>query len=84
MKMPPVSRLQTSGGLADALVDLYVEWREECSSVQSAYEGWHRAPRDDNAAAFAAYNAALDREERASNVYAALVERVSPSARPPG
>ena len=77
------TRHQTSGGFGDALVDLYVEWREECSSVHSAYERWRRAPRDDSAAAFAAYNAALDREERASNVYAALVQRVSPAARQP-
>ena len=77
------TRDQTSGGFGDPLVDLYVEWREECSSVHSAYERWCRAPRDDSPVAFAAYNAALDREERASNVYAALVQRVSPAARQP-
>ena len=66
----------------DALIDLYVEWREECAAVQSAYERWRAAPRDDGAVAFAAYRAALDREEGASNAYAALVRRVSPAPRP--
>lgn len=81
--MVSVTRLQTSERFADALVDLYVEWREECSSVHSAYERWRSALRDDSSGAFAAYNAALDREERAGNAYAALVQRVSPAARPP-
>jgi hypothetical protein len=58
--------------LGDALIDLYVAWREECSAVQLAYEGWREASDDDREAAFAAYNAALDREERASDIYAAL------------
>ena len=56
--------------LGDALIDLYVEWREECLSVHSAYERWRSAPRDDSPAAFAAYNAALDREERAGAKFA--------------
>ena len=62
-------------GLGDALIDLYVDWREECAAVHSTYERWRRAPKHDTAAAFAAYSAALDREERAGNVYAALVRR---------
>ena len=64
--------------LGDALIDLYVDWREECAAVHSTYECWRRAPKHDTAAAFAAYSAALDREERAGNVYAALVRRVAP------
>ena len=59
--------------LGDALIDMYVEWREECSAVQRAYERWRDASKDERAAAFAAYSAALDREERASDVYAALI-----------
>ena len=66
-----------STGLGDALIDLYVDWREECADVHSTYERWRRAPTHDTAAAFAAYNAALDREERAGNVYAALARRVT-------
>jgi hypothetical protein len=65
------------------MIDLYVEWREECAAVHRAYERWHRASKDDRAAAFAAYSAALDREERASDVYAALIRRATPDAPQP-
>ena len=63
--------------LADALIDLYVAWREECSAVQLAYEQWREAAREDREAAFAAYNAALDREERASDMYAARIRHAT-------
>jgi hypothetical protein len=66
--------------VGDALIDLYVEWREECSSVELAYERWREASKDDREAAFAAYNAALDREERASDIYAALIREAIPPA----
>ena len=66
--------------LGDALIDLYVDWREECSAVQLAYEGWREASKEDREAAFAAYNAALDREERASDIYADLIRQASPPA----
>ena len=64
--------------LADALIDLYVAWREECSAVQLAYEQWREAAREDREAAFAAYTAALDREELASDMYAARLRRAAP------
>ena len=48
--------------LGDALVERYVEWREECSAVQFAYERWREASKEDRSGAFAAYSAALDRE----------------------
>ncbi len=64
--------------LGDALIDLYVEWREECSATQLAYDRWREASTDDHAAAFAAYNAALDREERASDIYAAGIRQAAP------
>lgn len=66
-----------------ALIDLHVEWREECSAVQLAYERWRDASKEDRVAAFAAYNTALDREERAGDIYAALVRQGTPPARPP-
>ena len=68
---------ESDGRLGDALIDLYVEWREECSAVHATYERWRHASNDDRAAAFLAYSAALDREERADDVYAALVRRLS-------
>jgi hypothetical protein len=69
--------------LADALIDLYVAWREECSVVQLAYDRWREASKEDREAAFAAYNAALDREERASDMYAARIRHATPPAPQP-
>jgi hypothetical protein len=71
---------EQSGLLGDALIDLYVDWHEECRAVRTAYEWWRRAGRHDTEAAFAAYGAALDREERAGNVYAELVRRLTRTA----
>ena len=66
--------------LGDAMIDLYAEWREECSAVQLAYEWWRAASTDERTVAFADYNAALDREERASERYAALIRRATLAA----
>lgn len=73
---------KSEGRLGDGLIDLYDEWREECSAVHAAYERWREASSRDRAAAFLAYCAALDREERAGNVYAAMVRRLSPGQSP--
>ena len=56
--------------LVDAAVDSYVDWREESAAVRHAYGGWAAAERRERPRAFAAYIAALDREERASTRYA--------------
>jgi hypothetical protein len=72
-------KLPLSGSLADALIDLYVRWREECAAVHATYERWLGAQREDRPAAYAAYRAALDREERASDVYAELIRSAAPS-----
>jgi hypothetical protein len=72
------------GLLADALIELYVDWREECHSVQTAYERWIGAGREDRAEAFAVYGAALDREERAGERYAELIRRAGTAARQSG
>jgi hypothetical protein len=63
--------------LVDDAVDAYVDWREECLGVRDAYDRWTHAPKVDAASAFAAYRAALDREERASEIYAGLIGRVA-------
>jgi hypothetical protein len=68
------------GGIGDALIDLYVNGREECIAVQAAYERWRDAPQSVCGPMFAAYRAALDREGRASAVSAELVGRVARSA----
>ncbi len=56
--------------LVDELMDAYVDWREECVALDQAYARWSSVPLDDRNVAFAAYTAALDREEQASSVYA--------------
>jgi hypothetical protein len=65
---PPTSTL------IDAMMERYVSWREECATVENAYRNWLRARREDRSAAFAAYSAALDREEYAAAAYRRLVE----------
>jgi hypothetical protein len=62
--------------LVDEAVDAYVEWREECATVGEAYERWGRAAAADAGSAFAAYRAAVDREERAAEVYAERMGRL--------
>jgi hypothetical protein len=62
--------------MVDETMDAYVDWREECAHVRDAYRRWLSAVRADAALAFRAYLAALDREERASEVYAELISRL--------
>jgi hypothetical protein len=68
--------------LVDAAIDAYVDWREERGAVWDAYGSWKAAPSADCALAFGAYAAALDREERASEVYARLIRRVGDLVKP--
>jgi hypothetical protein len=67
---------QVDKQLVDAATDAYVDWREECAGVWDAYERWTHALDIDAAGAFAAYRAALDREESASHAYADLLGTV--------
>ncbi len=62
--------------LVDALVDAYVEWREECLALAQAYQRWSSGSAADRDLAFAAYRAALDREQQASSIYADRSRRV--------
>jgi hypothetical protein len=62
--------------IVDEAVLAYVEWREECTQVWSAYGWWASAPAEDARHAHAAYLASLDREEAAAKVYARLMKRV--------
>ena len=64
---------QVDKKLVDAAIEAYVGWREESAEVWDAYVRWARAPKIDAAGAFAAYRAALDREECASDAYADLL-----------
>jgi hypothetical protein len=62
--------------MVDEAINGYVDWREECARVSEAYERWRDAVRADTALAFGAYLAALEREVRASDVYADLISRL--------
>jgi hypothetical protein len=63
-----------SSALIDAIMDGYVSWREESAAVEKAYREWVGARREDRAVAFAAYSAAVDREEYAAEDYRRLIE----------
>jgi hypothetical protein len=62
--------------MVDEAMDAYVDWREECHRVWEAYDRWLHAARADTAFASLAYVAALDREQRAAEVYADLINRL--------
>jgi hypothetical protein len=68
------TQIQTE--LIDVLMDRYVDWREECIGLRKAYERWSTVRVAERELAFAAYRSALDREDRASAVYADLVKSV--------
>jgi hypothetical protein len=65
-----------SARAADEFVESYVCWREACEDVRMAYERWWSCRRLDRGLLFAVYRAALDREEHASRVHCASVERM--------
>ncbi len=62
---------------ADELIALYCDWREECALVQAAYDRFSRSPAIDRALTFAAYAAALEREESAAALYAAHISLIA-------
>ena len=59
--------------LDDEFLESYVSWREEAATVQTAYDQWQVG----EALAFAAYRAALDREEQAAKALRESAERLS-------
>jgi hypothetical protein len=61
--------------LVDGLIEAYVSWREACLRVSDAYGSWTSETGLGAASAFGRYMAALDHEECAAEVYAALVRR---------
>jgi hypothetical protein len=62
----PAARFVWRDPRIDRLIDSYVAWREECETVEAAYERWSESERS---LAYAAYRAALDREAKAAGVY---------------
>lgn len=74
------------GSLTDEIIDLYLDWREEAAAVADAYARWAGARAGEDGRCFAAYTAALDREEAAARGYAHVLadgERVAEQWRAP-
>jgi hypothetical protein len=69
---PPEEPLRRTA-LLDAAHSAYADWRAESLAVERLYVHWRDATRDERSSAFAAYAAALEREERAAVVYADLI-----------
>jgi hypothetical protein len=65
----------------DAFVERYVDWREQCEVLDSAYRGWARATGSERDMAFAMYRAALDREEMTARDYELAAARLEDSPR---
>jgi hypothetical protein len=61
----------------DRLIELYCDWRTECSEVRAAYERFTDVPGDERALADVVYHATLDREESAADEYARQLMRVA-------
>jgi len=76
MRLKPLRRFRKRRDARERAIDAYVAWREECVAVRTAYLAWRRARAAEAGLAFDAYEAALDREEVAAEVYAALTRRV--------
>jgi hypothetical protein len=55
----------------------YLAWWQECTAVRDTYRRWVGAPKDEAGRAFAGYVAALEREQRAAEVYAAHAGRMN-------
>ncbi len=56
----------------DIFVESYVQWREECDALESAYQRSAESTPAERDLAFSVYRAALDREEEAASVYSKI------------
>jgi hypothetical protein len=77
MRRKRLNRSARRRALVDGAVAAYSQWRGECAAVRQAYRWWIAASAAEKPFAFAGYNAALDREERAARRYAVLMGRAS-------
>jgi len=67
----------------DEFLESYDRWREACEDVHIAYGRWASCTSGERGLGFAAYRAALEREERASGIHSEWVGR-SPLGRAEG
>jgi hypothetical protein len=70
--------------LVDEMIDFYCDWRTASAEVQAAYDRFCDAPHSDRVLAFAAYSAALDREQIACDSYAAQIRMIEARCAEPG
>jgi hypothetical protein len=68
--------LGLAAGLADEMLAYHLDWRVDAAGAADAYRVWQRAPAAQAAVRFAAYMAALDKEEAAAARYAMVVKNV--------
>jgi hypothetical protein len=59
----------------DEVLECYLSWSEECHAVRLAYQRWVDSAQAEGRLGYAAYVAALDREDRAARIYADHMER---------
>jgi UDP-N-acetylmuramyl pentapeptide synthase len=73
------TEVHTAAGnrLVDEVIDRYVAWRAECEAVSAAYQVCSSETGSERVLWFAAFNAALDREECAAELYSACITRLS-------
>ena len=74
MKWSPLAAPNSE--LIDAVMDAYIDWREESAEVTATYRTWSEASAHERTLSYDNYVAALDREELAANVYMRLIDRV--------
>lgn len=75
MRLRLIKRSARQRAVVEAAVGAYAQWRRECDAVGSAYRRWVGASKVEKPFAFAAYSAALDREECTAMRYARLMRR---------
>ena len=82
LRLDRLDRVARSAPLTDEAIDRYVDWREQSLTVQALYDRWASAASSEHSERFAAYAAALDREERAAQRYASSIIRLRQSLWP--
>lgn len=69
--------VDVGSGVVDGLMERYCDWRERCLEAHAAYKHFAAASAAERSLAFAAYEAALDREEAACEAYATKIRLIT-------
>jgi hypothetical protein len=64
-----------NGDQLSSVVTAYTDWHRHSRAVHSAYSAWSEATADEASRRYAAYIEQLDREQRACELYAAVIAR---------